>query len=158
LLKATVILRTVHRALMSETSARVTVELLHDYVFRASFSGTDATLVMDEPEPLGKLEGPNASRVLAAAIGNCLSASLAFCLRKSKIEVSSIRTEVEPRTERNERGYWRVKVVNVKINVTLVSPGDPARIRRCLEIFENYCVVTGAVREGVQVNVSTNLG
>lgn len=143
---------------MSETPARVTVELLHDYVFKVSFSGTDTTFIMDEPEPLGSLEGPNASRVLAAAIGNCLSASLAFCLRKSKIDVSSIRTEVEPRTERNERGYWRVKTVNVKIEVSLTQGGDPAKIKRCLEIFENYCVVTGAVREGVQVNVSTNLG
>ena len=50
---------------------KVEIDLLHDYVFRVSFPDADGTtLVMDEPEPLGRLEGPNASRVLAAAIGN----------------------------------------------------------------------------------------
>ncbi|PSN84147.1 hypothetical protein B9Q01_02115 [Candidatus Marsarchaeota G1 archaeon OSP_D] len=139
---------------MVEGTPKVTVELLHDYVFKVSFSGTEATLIMDEPEPLGKLEGPNASRVLAAAVGNCLSASLAFCLRKAKIEVKSIKTEVEPIVERNEKGYWRVKRLNVKISAQTSDSSNDPRIKRCLEIFENYCVVTGAVREGIEVNVN----
>ena len=38
---------------------------------------------MDEPEPMGGNSGPNAGKVLAAAIGNCLTASLLFCLQKA---------------------------------------------------------------------------
>lgn len=38
---------------------------------------------IDEPEPMGGNSGPNAGKVLAAAIGNCLTASLLFCLQKA---------------------------------------------------------------------------
>jgi len=38
---------------------------------------------MDEPEPMGGNSGPNACKVLAATIGNCLTASLLFCLQKA---------------------------------------------------------------------------
>lgn len=138
-----------------ENPPKVYLELLHDYVFRVSFPGTKlGQIVMDEPAPLGSLEGPNASRVLAAAIGNCLSASLAFCLRKYKVSLKTIKTEVEPIIERNKEGYWRVTRINVKINPEFEGQVDLAQLNRCLEIFEKYCVVTGAVRSGIEVNVT----
>ena len=127
---------------------------MEGYRFRVDFPDTNIEgFVMDEPAPLGGLEGPNASRVLAASIANCLSASLLFCLRKSKVEVEDIETEAEPVAERNEEGYWRVKRVSVSIRARLREPADKNRVERCLGLFEKYCVVTGAVRDGIAVNV-----
>ncbi len=134
--------------------ARVVAELTENYVFRMTFpDASNATLIMDEPPPLGNLSGPNATRVLAAAVANCLSASLLFCLRKSRIDLKGIRTEAEPVLERNKDGYWRVARIDVKIRPELPESADQEKTKRCLDIFENYCVVTGAVREGIQVNV-----
>jgi hypothetical protein len=47
------------------------------YQFRADF-GDDGipSLVVDEPAPLGGGTGPNPARLLATAVGNCLSSSL----------------------------------------------------------------------------------
>ncbi len=54
----------------------------------------ETTLLMDEPEPVGHGFGPNAARILAAAIANCLSASLLYCLERSRIEVGGLDVEV----------------------------------------------------------------
>ena len=144
---------------MSEqTKSIVKVKLLDGYRFRVDFPGTKSEgFVMDEPAPIGNLDGPNASRVLAASVANCLSASLLFCLRRSKVEVDDVETEARPTVERNEEGYWRVKRIDVTIRAKLREPADKDRVNRCTEIFENYCVVTGAVRNGIGVGVSVNL-
>ncbi len=138
---------------------RVRVKLREGYKFEVSFPGTQSEgLVMDEPAPLGDLGGPNASRVLAASVANCLSASLLFCLKKSRVEVEDIETEAEPTVQRNEEGYWRVRQVDGSIKAKLREPADRDRVKRCLEIFEKYSVVTGAVRNGLPVNIKVDTG
>ena len=136
-----------------ERSFRVEVERGEGFVFRADF-GLDGVepLVMDEPEPLGAGSGPNASRVLAAAVGNCLSASLLFCLRKSRVDVSGMRATVEGVLARSEGGRWRIRELNVVISPG-VSEGDRGKLERCVELFEDFCVVSQSVREGIPVNV-----
>ena len=65
-----------------------TIELEHlqDYEFKVRFDWDKAgDILMDEPAPLGARNGPNASRMLAAAVGNCLSASLMFCVAKAEV-------------------------------------------------------------------------
>ncbi|MCA9638988.1 MAG: OsmC family protein, partial [Myxococcales bacterium] len=78
-----------------ENTFEVTLERLDGYRFHTEFGGTELPpLVVDEPPPLGAGSGPNPSRLLATAIGSCLSASLLFCLEKSRVMVRSIRTQV----------------------------------------------------------------
>jgi organic hydroperoxide reductase OsmC/OhrA len=51
---------------------------------------------------------------------------------------------------RNEEGYRRIQGIRVRIEPE-VTEEDVARMRRCLEIFEDYCVVTESVRGGIDV-------
>ena len=73
----------------------VEVEQEENFGFVVDF-GVDGVPVLetDEPEPLGEGQGPNPARLLAAAVGNCLAASLLFCLRKRKMEPEGIRAVV----------------------------------------------------------------
>lgn len=129
---------------------------MHDFEFRVQFDKSEfPELTLDEPSPLGQDNGPNATRVLAAAIGNCLSASLMFCLQRSKLVVDSLRAEVTPTTARNEKGRWRVHHVDVKILIKTAEE-NPKRFQRCVEIFEEYCIVTASVRQGIPVNVEVS--
>ncbi len=134
------------------TQLSLTLERLQDYQFETKFDWDVDTLLLDEPEPLGGGKGPNASRLVAAAVGNCLSASLLFCLDKAKQNVKSIKTEVKGTLRRNERK--RLRLGNFDVHITIdIDASEPERVTRCIELFEDYCVVTASVKKGVEVNV-----
>ena len=132
----------------------VTMEQVEDYEFKIRFDKPQfPELRMDEPAPIGHDSAPNASRVLSAAIGNCLSASLLFCARKAKIELGPIRTVVRTRILRNDRGRLRIGKVEVRIDPG-IPDADKQKALRCLDLFEDYCVVTESVRQGIDVEVA----
>lgn len=136
-----------------ELDATVTLELEEGYQFRVDFGLPGVpTLVMDEPEPLGEVAGPNAARVLAAAVGNCLSASALYCLKKARVIVHRMRTTVTASFTRNEAGRLRIGGLHVRIEPE-VDDAAAGRVRRCLTLFEDYCVVTQSVRDGLDVAV-----
>ncbi|MBI4484052.1 MAG: OsmC family protein [Acidobacteria bacterium] len=147
---------------MGEQSIITTLELQEGYRFLAHFdqNGTapllTAPLLMDEPLPLGEGKGPSAARVLSAALGNCLSASALFCLRKARIPVNGMRTTVETRLARSPQGRQRIGGVTVRIALD-VPPEDRGRVGRCLELFEDFCVVTQSVRQGISVDVDVEI-
>ena len=108
---------------------------------------------LDEPAPMGDQTGPNASRALAAAVGNCLSASLLFCLRKFGREPEGMHTVVDGRMTRNERGRLRIGDLTVTVHLTGVDVED-TKVRRCRELFEDFCPVTASVSEAIPVEVT----
>jgi organic hydroperoxide reductase OsmC/OhrA len=131
----------------------ISMKQLENFEFEVRFDKEQyAPLRMDEPEPLGKDAAPNASRVLAAAIGNCLTASLLFCTRKARVELGPMETKIHVKLGRNERGRLRIAGVSVEIDPRF-APGEREKAARCLELFEDFCVVTQSVREGIPVEV-----
>lgn len=139
---------------MSETASfTITMEQVTGLEFRVHFDWPEAAdLTLDEPAPLGGQRGPNASRLLAAAVGNCLTASLLFCLQRAKVELGPVRTQVTGWLERNDRGRLRIGGFRVRIHMP-VGSDEHERLARCLAIFEDYCVVTASVRRGIAVEV-----
>lgn len=139
---------------MESREFSLTVTQREGFQFEVDFEQPDsATLIMDEPPPLGHGEGPNAARVLGAAVGNCLSASLLFCLQRSRIAVLGLSTHVRGTVERNERGRFRIAGLRVQLEPE-VAPEDRERMGRCLELFEDFCIVTESVRQGIAVEVA----
>jgi organic hydroperoxide reductase OsmC/OhrA len=131
----------------------VSMDLQDGYRFLVDFQQDGVpTLVVDEPAPLGAGQGPNAARLLAAAVGNCLSASALFCLRRARIPVRAMHTRVVASLVRNDDARLRVGGLHVQIEPQ-VDAADVGRIRRCLTLFEDYCVVTQSVRSGLEVTV-----
>lgn len=131
----------------------ISMDQVRDYEFRVKFDKEQVgELIMDEPPPLGREAGPNPSRILAAAIGNCLSASLIFCVRKARIPIESLHTEVRVQTVRNENKRLRIGKVEVTIDPR-IAEADKAAAQRCLGLFEDYCTVTQSIRQGIDVQV-----
>ena len=126
------------------------------YSFTVDFAeGEGPPLVVDELPPLGQARGPNPARLLAAAVGSCLGASLLFCLRKSRIEVAQLRTTVEGSLVRNERGRLRIGGMRVRLAPEFTTE-QRERAGRCLELFQDFCIVTESVREGIDVDVEVD--
>jgi uncharacterized OsmC-like protein len=132
----------------------VTMSLEDGYRFLIDFHQPEVpSLVVDEPEPLGGGSGPNAARLLAAAVANCLSASALFCLRKARVPVHGMHTSVEVSYARDDRGHLRLGGLDVRIQPE-VPADDITRMSRCLALFEDYCAVTESVRAGLGVSVA----
>jgi uncharacterized OsmC-like protein len=142
---------------MDEKEFNLTLTLGEGFQFETEFDGEKmATLLLDEPAPLGEDEGPNAARVLGAAVGNCLSASLLFCLQRARVKVEGMRTEVRGRITRNENGRFRIAGISARI-ITEIPPEDQERVDRCLDKFEDFCIVSSSVRQGIEIDVEVGV-
>ena len=123
-----------------------------DFRFEIGFGGNTQPLLADEPPPLGEGAGPSPVQLLAASVGNCLSASLLFALRKFKQQPEPLHTVVEPEVGRNAEG--RLRVLSMKVVLTLGVPAAQLEhLDRVLGGFEAYCTVTQSVAAAIPVEV-----
>jgi organic hydroperoxide reductase OsmC/OhrA len=137
-----------------EQLVEVTLEQTGDYEFRVRFDGTAIPdLVTDENPPLGADVGPNPSRLLAVSVANCLSASLLFALRKYKNDPGKLVTKSRATLARNEEGRLRITHVTVDLQLAHIA-SSLEHAERAFAQFENFCIVTESVREGIAVKVN----
>ncbi|WP_119966268.1 OsmC family protein [Simplicispira lacusdiani] len=137
---------------MSESTESVTLRQQQDYRFDVDFGPAIAILVADEPAPLGSGQGPSPVQLLAAAVGNCLSDSLLFALRKFKQAPEPLRCTVEAEVGRNEQK--RLRVLKMTATLHLGVPASTLQhLDRVLEQFEAYCTVTQSVGQGIPIEL-----
>ena len=137
---------------MSSSLITVNLSQRQDYQFDIAFGGEVPAMLGDEPPPLGQARGPSPVQLLAAAVGNCLSDSLLFALRKFKQAPEPIRCEVQAQVGRNPEG--RMRVLNMVAKLTLGVPGENLQhLDRVLEQFEAFCTVTQSVGQGIPIEV-----
>ncbi|MDR2871801.1 MAG: OsmC family protein [Xanthomonadaceae bacterium] len=142
---------------MSESQPfSVTVQQESDYVFRVIFDETTAPdLITDAMLSPGPAAGPNPTRMLAAAVGNCLIASLLFALQKFKNQPGPLTLKAMVEMGRNEQG--RLRVAHIHTDIRLAGrAGQYQHLERLLEQFEDFCVVTQSVRDGVEISVDVH--
>jgi uncharacterized OsmC-like protein len=138
---------------MDERRFQVTLSRRRQYEFAARYDDPRMPeLLLDEPPPLGGGGGPNAARVLGAALGHCLAASLLSCLGKGRVDVGDLEVRVDGTVTRNEQG--RLRIGNLQVTLAPSVPaGARERLSRCVDLFEDFCVVTASVRQGIPVHV-----
>jgi uncharacterized OsmC-like protein len=137
-----------------EKTHHITVRLARGFEFVAEFPDTPGAtpILFDEPAPIGEGRGASAAEVLGAAIGNCLAASLTFCLRRARFDVEGMTASVTTHVAKNERGRHRLQRIDVELQPTIGGKGD--NLGRCGEIFEDFCIVTASVQHGIPVTVT----
>ncbi|MCS7026844.1 MAG: OsmC family protein [Bryobacteraceae bacterium] len=131
----------------------VTLRHLKDFEFLVKFDKPEGLeMTTDESPPLGRDAGPNPSRLLAAAVANCLSASLLFAFRKAGVAIDGLETVVTVKIVRNENRRLRVGKMTVVLHPQV--PGEELeKARAARAVFEDFCTVTQSVARGVDVEV-----
>lgn len=138
---------------MNETAPRVVLRQQQDFQFAIDFGTGQPPLIGDEHPPLGQGQGPTPVQLLAAAVGNCLSDSLLFALRKFKQAPEPIRCEVAAEVGRNTEN--RLRVLGLDVVLTLGVPAAGLQhLDRVLEQFEAFCTVGASVAQGIPLHVS----
>lgn len=137
---------------MSETIS-VTITRQDKYRFLVDFGEPIPASVADLGPPLGDSTGPSPEHLLAAAVANCMSASLVFAFAKYKEDPGTVTTTVSCTMGRNDKN--RVRVTELGIDIALgVAPETLGHIDRTLAQFEEFCTVSQSVRAGIPLKVS----
>ncbi|HQY27717.1 MAG TPA: OsmC family protein [Burkholderiaceae bacterium] len=137
---------------MSSESITIRLAQRHDYQFELQFGAGVPALRGDEPPPLGQGAGPSPMQLLASAVGNCLSSSLLFALRKFKQAPEPLSAEVTAEVGRNDANRLRVLAIRAKLTLG-VPAGTLEHLDRVLGQFEQFCTVTQSVAAGIPVTV-----
>lgn len=124
-----------------------------DFRFAIDFGGGLPVLQGDEAPPLGGGTGPTPVQLLAAAVGNCLSDSLFFALRKFKQDAQGITTQAAYTVGRNAEGRLRVTQIQVEVRLG-ANAASIDHLDSVLAQFEGFCTVAQSVAKGIPIAVS----
>lgn len=134
----------------AEKTVSVELRQQRDYRFEIDFGPAMPRITSDEPAPLGSGLGPTPVQLLCAAVGNCLSDSLLFALRKFKQAPEPMRCLVRAEVGRNADG--RMRVLSMEATLHLGVPAAQLdKLQRVLDSFESYCTVTQSVAQGIAI-------
>lgn len=137
---------------MSDKTVQVNLTQKQDYQFQVEFLDGVPALHTDEPAPLGQGSGPSPVQLLCAAVGNCLSDSLLFALRKFKQSPEPIRAQITAQVGRNAQG--RMRILSMYAELQLGVPAQQLEhVDRVLEQFEEFCTVTQSVGQGIDIQL-----
>ena len=98
--------------------------------------------------------GPSPVKLLGISILGCLAASFSFCLQKRNFSLLDLEGKAELTIARNNKGFWRVKKVNIDLIPRVDNPKAHKRINQCIKFFEQYCIISESVKTGFDVSVN----
>jgi len=136
------------------SASEIKLRLRHQggYRFEVGFDEPSIpVMVTDQSPPLGTGLGPNPEHLIGAAVGNCLSGSLLFALKKFGND-PKLDADITVTLGRNDRG--RMRVVRIDADLRLDTPVAALKhAERAIAQYEDFCVVTQSVRAGIEVVV-----
>lgn len=148
----------------------------HDHVVRLQHAagerpveGTirDHTVLVDDSKTLeygGEDLAPSAVDYMVLGLLGCQLSALSQCLRKARIE----EYEIDARADLG--GWWREdvpedlpenlvkRVEELEVTLDVTVPGEyEARAQRCLDVYDQGCIVGQSFRAGMEYTPETSL-
>lgn len=123
-------------------------------------------LSLDEPPwvPYGDDAAPCPVDYLVVAAAGCQVETFTQCLEKARVEDYTVRLHAERETV--ETGgvpeplpaHTALRVSALRFDLTVeTTPAFEGRVRRCLEVCEDACLVSRSLEDGIDVSLSKSL-
>ncbi len=100
--------------------------------------------------------GTSPAKLLALSVLGCIAASFSFCLQTKNFSLSGLEGKAEVTIARNDKGFWRVKKIDVEMIPKIDTPEIRKRADQCKNYFEQYCIILESLRTGFEVSVNLN--
>lgn len=152
--------------MVHEENTKVRIQLDKNLIFKSilDFEKTKEIVIDETLDKSESLMGPDAATLLGMAVISCLSASFIFCLNKRDLTVDDLEAYADISFFKTEKGYQRIENIDVKITPKSKDPDVIKRIKQCTRemrsgdmFFEETCIITPSVREGIDINVDVDL-
>ncbi len=142
----------------NEYKSEVGIKLEDEMIFKCDLGQIQMNdLFIDEyhKRSINKI-GPNPSKLLALSVLACLASSFTFCVQKNNFSLSDIEGKAIITSKRNEKGFWRLKKIDIILNPKIDNPQMRKRADQCQKNFEQFCVISESIREGFDININFN--
>ncbi|UCC19418.1 MAG: OsmC family protein [Promethearchaeota archaeon] len=141
--------------MLTESKSEVGIKLEEEMIFKCDLGKIQMTdLFIDEQHKKSTDKiGPNPAKLLALSVLGCLAASFAFCLQKTNFSLSDLDGKAVIISKRNEKGFWRLQKLDIKLNPKIDNPEMRKRANQCIKFFEQYCIISESVRNGIDIDV-----
>lgn len=152
--------------MVHEKNTIVDLKLEKDLIFKCylGFEKLQEIYIDETLEEKEDMWGPDAARLLGMALLGCLSASFIFCLKKRNLTPDDLEARAEISFKTIEKGYTRIKQVDISLKPKTDDAATLKRINQCIRemkngklLFEENCIITASVREGINVNVEMDI-
>ena len=152
--------------MVHEENTKVSINLESDMIFKLqnAYKDLDSLLIDETLEDQKEKVGPDAASLLGLAVISCLSASLLFCLNKRNLTLDDLQAKADISFKEPKKGYKRVASIDVKMIPKTSNPEVLKRLKQCIKeikdghmFFEESCIITPSVREGINVEVKIEI-
>ena len=139
-----------------ELKSRVSLKQEEEMIFRCELGNLKMENLYIDEKNYKKEEklGPSPTKLLGLSVLGCLAASFSFCLQKSDFSLSGLNGSAEVTIVRNNKGFWRVNKIDIKMIPQIDTPEMRKRVDQCTKFFEQYCIISESLRTGFEVNVN----
>jgi uncharacterized OsmC-like protein len=154
--------------MVHEENTNLSLILEKDMIFKSVFDfKKTSSIIVDESveeKPQSEKLGPDAATLLGMGIVSCLSASFLFCLKKRDLSLDDLEAHVDISFHKIDKGYTRIKKVKVKLIPKTQDEAVRRRIKTCMReikrghmFFEETCIITSSVKEGLDIDVKVEI-
>ena len=148
--------------MVHEENTKVSIRLKKEMIFELqnTYKNLNSLLIDETLDDEIEKVGPDAASLLGMAVISCLSASFIFCMNKRNLTLDDLEAKADISFKEPRPGYKRIDTIDVKIIPKTSDPGVLKRVKQCIKeikgghmFFEESCIITPSVREGINIQV-----